>query len=252
MGTKFKIITSQIWEITELKIVQRIVMASLLFTGVAACSKDGTLKEPDKLNPLENPQGNLLGSLEEIENFYTIEFVDAMMEMDFNFNLGNTPPNLEGSFLISPFILEDSTVEADSVLIGAQFQDYLATFSNQDNGNLSIDLHGTQASQTDTGSGSFITGSNVSFTIYAKTISFQGTSSATTAVAISGTRSPNGIINTQFFGGMIDNNGNPQGLWIENNTGRLIIDGDGFSLQQNLGSKSKGHIDLLNWIKKLE
>lgn len=252
MSTIFKIIAGQIWEITELKIVQRIVLASLLFIGVAACSKDGALKEPDKINPLENPQGNLLGSLEEIENFYTVEFVDALMEMDFNINLGNTPPNLEGSYLISPFILEDSTVEADSTLIEAQFQDYLATFSNQDNSNLTIDLQGTQASQTDTGSGSFITGANASFTVYAKTISFQGTTSATTAIAISGTRSPNGIINTQFFGGMIDNNGNLQDLWIENNTGRLIIDGDGFSLQQNSGSKSIGNNYLLHWIKKLE
>jgi hypothetical protein len=228
-----------------------VLMTRVLFIMVVAgCSKDGTLEEPDKINPLEN-QGKLLGSLEELENFYSVEFVDAMIALNFNTNLGNNPPNLEGSYLISPFILEDSTVEQDSAAIGGQFQDYLATFSNQDNKNLTIDLEGIQSSQTDNGNGSFVTGDNSSFAVYSKTATLQGSTETVTAVAISGILSPNGILKVQFYGAMLDDNGDPDGIFIENNTGRLLVDGDDFSPKQIQTSKAIG-LDLSNWMTNLK
>ena len=230
---------------------QRMMAIALLLVVMVACSKSGSLTEPDLQDPLEESEDNLLGSLEEVKNFYTTEFVDAMVDLEFNINLGNNPPNLEGSYLISPFILEDSTVEQDSAAIGGQFQDYLATFSNQNNNSLTIDLEGIQDGQEDDGSGSFITGDGGAFTVYSKTISQQGSSKAETAVTISGILSPNGIINIQFFGAMLDDNGDPQGVFIENNTGRLLVDGDDFSSKQTQTSKTSS-LNLSNWVRKLE
>ncbi|MEX0289241.1 MAG: hypothetical protein AB3N14_09010 [Flavobacteriaceae bacterium] len=238
----------------------RTLTITLLMVICTNCTKEGGLEDPDLIDPLVpsdnlqeplEPSGNLQGTLEEVKDYYTVEFVDAMEDIGFEINLGNNPPNLEGSYLISPFILEVSTIEADSTAIGGQFQDYLATFSNQDNDNLTIDLSGVQADQTDDGEGSFITGANGKFTVYTKTTSSAGNSEAQTAVSISGTLSPNGILNLQFFGAMLDDHGDPENIFIENNTGRLLVDGDDFSPKQEQSSKtSKRNLD--SWVWKLE
>ena len=198
-------------------------MMVLLIVGVISCSKDEASPEPQDI-----PQG----SLEELRSFYTDEFVDAMVAIDFNINTGNTPPNIEGSFLISPVFLSESTVEGDT-LVGTLLADYLLTFSNQDNENLTIDFKGFQAAQEDNGSGSFVTGSNGAFAVYAKTTTQALSSTAQTAIAISGVLTADGIENIQLFGAMLDDNGDPQDIFITNNTGRLLIDNDGLAVESN-------------------
>lgn len=201
------------------KIVYGILVVCLLW----ACSKDETSPDPQNL-----PQG----SLEELRSFYTDEFVDAMVAIDFNINTGNTPPNIEGSFLISPVLLSESTVEGDT-LVGNTLPDYLLTFSNQDNESLTIDFEGFQGAQEDDGSGSFVTGSNGAFAVYAKTTTQALSSTAETAIAISGVLTSEGIENIQLFGAMLDDNGDPQDIFIANNTGRLLIDSDGLAAKSN-------------------
>ena len=46
---------------------------------------------------------------------------------------------------------------------------------------------------------------------------------------MSGKVTEGGIMDYEFINLMLDDNGDPQDVWIENNTGRLLIDSDGFS-----------------------
>lgn len=199
-----------------------IIPAILAVCIVLGCSQDDVTPAPDSL-----PEG----SIQELRSYYSDAFVDAMVALDFNLNLGNTPPNLEGEFEISPFILQKSSVLKDSTLIGNQYNAYTLEFSNQDNDLLTVDLKGLQGSQMDMGNGSFIVGSNNTFAVYTKTTTTDndGTYPRETAIAISGTLTPNGIENLQFYGAMLDDNGDPEDRLIENNTGRLFVDGDGLS-----------------------
>lgn len=195
------------------------ILAVCLFWG---CSQDDSSSVPEVL-----PEG----TVQELRSYYSDSFVDAMLALDFNLNLGNTPPNIEGEFEVSPFILQKSTVVKDSNLIGNQYNTYTLEFSNQDNDLLTVDLKGSQGSLMDVGDGSFVVGANNAFAVYTKTTTTDsnGTYPRETAIAISGTLTPNGIENLQFYGAMLDDNGDPDDRLIENNTGRLFIDGDGLS-----------------------
>ncbi|MER3374842.1 MAG: hypothetical protein RIM83_09440 [Allomuricauda sp.] len=195
------------------------ILAVYLIWG---CSQDDSSSVPEV-----SPQG----TVQELRSYYSDSFVDAMLALGFNLSLGNTPPNIEGEFEVSPFILQKSSVVKDSNLIGNQYSTYTLEFSNQDNDLLTVDLKGSQGSLMDVGDGSFVVGSNNAFAVYTKTTTTDndGTYPRETAIAISGTLTPNGIENLQFYGAMLDDNGDPDDRLIENNTGRLFIDGDGLS-----------------------
>ena len=158
-----------------------------------------------------------------------------MVALGFKVNIGNSPPNLSGSYSINPFVLENSNIAGDSDNIGEGTGEYIATFTNQNNSMLSIDFSGGSDTgvQTDVGKGSFITGSSGAFTVYAKTTTQIGSTPAVTAVVISGIITANGIEDVQFFGAMLDDKGDPQDTYIANNSGRLFIDGDGLASKQN-------------------
>lgn len=203
----------------------KVFLSTLVGFMVMGCSKDEVKNDPD---PLVRE-----GSLEELKKIYTDAFVEAMIALDFNTNLGSTPPNIEGSFLISPAVLSESTVDADSALLGSPLPNYKLIFSNQDNNNLLIDYKGYQDEEVDDGGGSFVTGNNGAFAVYAKTITQIQSSTAQTAIAISGVLAPDGIKNIQFFGAMLNDNGDPQNIFIGNNTGRVLIDDDGLSVRTN-------------------
>ncbi|UII79555.1 hypothetical protein [Flagellimonas sp. CMM7] len=172
---------------------------------------------------------NSNGSIEELREYYNASFVNAMVAIGFTINQGNTPPSLDGSYLIDPFVLEDSTIPGDEDNIGEGTGNYQITFSNQDNTALTIDLVGTGGNQVDEGNGSFVTGTNGKFSVFAKTTTQLGSANAVTAVAISGTLTADGIDNVNFFGAMLDDKGDPQNIFIENNAGRFYLDGDGNS-----------------------
>lgn len=168
------------------------------------------------------------GSIESVEDFFNPEVIDAFQELGFTINTGNNPPQiLEGSYLASPFVLQESSVTGDN--IGSTFSNYIFEFSNQNNGTLTIDFVGSASIQEDIGYGSFISGSNDSFSVFLKiTSTYQG-ATAEFAYAMSGKVTEGGIMDYEFINLMLDDNGDPQDVWIENNTGRLLIDSDGFS-----------------------
>lgn len=177
-----------------------------------------------------------VGSINSVEDFYTPEHVAALDSLGFIFNLGDTPPDLGGIYHFSPVILEKSSVPGD--FIGRLFPDYFATIANQDNNTLTIDFSGQNGAQTDVGEGTFISGEGEKFTIYLKLTSQIGSYPAESTMTISGSIGDNGFNDIQIAVLMLDNNGNVQGVYIPNNTGRFLIDQDGFSPKLASSNKS--------------
>jgi hypothetical protein len=197
---------------------------SILFLTVLAtfsCSKD------DDSEP--NDQG-FDGSINAIENYFSPESVQALEELGFIFHPGDNPPIINGTYFVSPYILEASTVPGDYP--GMSFADLNATYSEQDNEALSIAYSYINGNESGSGIGAFISGSDNKFSVYVKTTSYIGSTPAQTAQAFSGKLTSDGIENFQSALLMLDDNGDPEGVYIENNTGRLLTDSDGWSPKQ--------------------
>jgi len=183
---------------------------------------------------------NFDGTEPAVTDLYSQEQLDALVALGLTVHLGDTPPNIEGTFLASPALLQSSSVGGDESLIGAQFADALMTFSNQNNESLTVDLLLDEVSidSQSVGEGSFISGSGSNFTVYFVTETELNNAFADTTVTISGSMTLNGIENAQLALFMLDNRGNLTGEFIENNTGRLLIDGDGFSERQTAARRA--------------
>ena len=191
----------------------------LFIVSIISCSKDD-----DGGN--SNPNG-FDGSVSAIEDYFSPAALEALIELGFQLNQGNNPPNIEGTFHVSPYILENSSVPGDYV--GQLFADLEATFSEQNNNELTVAYSYINGPEDGTGLGAFISGNGNNFSVFVKTRTFVGDDEAESAQAFSGTMTPDGIRDFQSAILMLDNFGNPSGYFIANNTGRLIVDGDGFS-----------------------
>ncbi len=141
---------------------------------------------------------------------------------------GFNPPNLSGSYLISPLILVESNFP-DSNTSGS-FADERITFYDFDENDLTIKVDYTQASSSGQGLGSFVSGEGNNFTVYVELNAERtdGTTYLLTKV-ISGTLQENGIQDVSLSVFMIDDNGDPNDVLIENGQGRRFKDGNDFS-----------------------
>ncbi|MBC3756975.1 hypothetical protein H7U19_01070 [Hyunsoonleella sp. SJ7] len=199
----------------------KLFLALLTFALIFSCKSD------------DDGGGGFDGSLRSIEDFYSPEILDALEDLGFLINTGNTPPNLEGAYLFSPLKLLSSTVSGDTP--GKTFANYMASFKNQNNSELTIDYNGNHigASQVDEGNGAFISGSNNEFSMFLKTTTqISNSVPAESTIAISGKMTENGIEDAQMVLMMLDNKGNPDGVYIPDNTGRLLYDSNNFSEKQ--------------------
>lgn len=190
------------------------------------------------------------GSRRSIEDFFNPELVEALEDLGIDINTGNTPPNIEGTFFASPLILKVSTVPTD--IIGTQFYDIAFTFSNQNNQELTIDFLGVSVIETDVGNGSFISGEGNKFSIFLKTESTIGNYPAESAITISGTFTTDGINELHMAYLMLDNKGNIEEVYIDNNQGRLLYDSDSISEKDGTSETSKSTITQLNKLSPLE
>jgi len=202
-----------------MKQLKSILTLLILATTLACNSDDDSPKEFD-------------GSIESLEDFFNPDLVDALENLGFIINEGDTPPDITGSYFSSPFQIQASTVPGDN--IGSNFPDYTSIFSNQNNALLKIDFNGSGGQQTDEGFGSLIAGDNDRFSVYLKlTSQISGSVETQTAYAISGRLTTDGIEDFQLAILMLDDNGDPDEIYIENNAGRLFKDGNNFSEKIN-------------------
>ncbi len=167
-------------------------------------------------------------SMAALHEYLTPEVVDAMVEMGFNINTGEDPPNIEGKYLASPLLLLQSSLENDSPP-GTEFPDLEYIFTEQDNEDLSVFVESYEAATgtTGEGSGALIIGEGTFFSVFVKQELEDGNGHTYIGVeAISGDLFDTGIIDFQMANMMLDDRGNPNGNLIPNNTGRLFEDGD--------------------------
>ncbi|WP_323787927.1 hypothetical protein [Psychroserpens sp.] len=201
------------------KTILVLVMIALVFS----CSSDD--------GNVQGAADEFDGSLESVEDFFSPELVEALLDLGFIINTGDNPPNLEGVYFSSPVVLEASSVPSD--VIGTTFLDYTSEFSNQDNSTLTLDFVGSQQSvQSDEGFGTFVSGDGDLFSVYLKTTTTIGSFDAESALAISGRMTQDGIEDFKIAFFMLNDNGDPEEVYIENNTGRLLYDSDEFSPRQ--------------------
>ena len=144
---------------------------------------------------------------------------------------GDTPPNIEGSYLVSTHVLEYSTLWYDTP--GQSYVDQYIKFSNQDMVNNTVDYEAVQfASSTirDYSLDSYVTGSDNNFTVFFN-IAGEYSDGVTTykmAYAISGTVGENGITN-YYDGFILQEKNDPYDNMVPVGTMRIFKDRDGFS-----------------------
>jgi len=176
-----------------------------------------------------------------IHNLLSDENIKAIKNLGFPIYGGDNPPNFENIYLVSPVILKSSTVYGDDE--GDSFADMKIQYYNQSNKNLTVNVEYIQGDgiEEGIGEGSFISGTNNELTVFTKLDIYNDGSKATGLMAFSGRLVNDGINNFHFAILMIDDYGDPNDVWIEENTGRLLYDEDGFS--EIINSLKKGEFE---------
>lgn len=195
-----------------------------LMIGILAASMlvIGCKKNEESSAKLE---GN--GLTKEINNLVPEEIRNEMTSLGMPINTGENPPSLENIYFASPFILKASNRASDA--IGMTFSDYKIKFYDQNNDNLTVKSDYVNGPESGTGLGSYIVGDNYTFTTFSEVSSTYQGENAKLVHVVSGTLTAEGIKDLYFANFMLDNNGNPNGIWIENGEGRVIYDSDGMS-----------------------
>ena len=148
-----------------------------------------------------------------------------LLMLGIEINHGNNPPNIEGTFFVSPSILVRSNF-SDGFSPGHRFADTRLTFSNQDNARMIVEIDTIQGVGIGSGINAFITGSGNRFSVFSEDIVTRPDGSSSTAVSIrSGEITPTGIFD--YHRALIMTVESPH--TIRRGQGRLIRDDDGFS-----------------------
>ena len=169
-------------------------------------------------------QINPWGEPEEIESVIPEEYID-IIENYMPIHTGNTPPNIEGTYLISPALLLTDNIEG-GYEDGYRFADDYIMFHDQSADN-TISMKSTQnLGDLSVGSGLFISGTGKNFTIYFNEYSTQDDGSwLTKASIISGTLE-NGCLKDYTKAFIILDDYDVDGKYMDAGQYRIVYDGD--------------------------
>lgn len=142
---------------------------------------------------------------------------------------GDTPPNIEGSYVISTHVLDYSNLSYDYP--GDEYVDMYIRFSNQDMINNTVDFESLEffsSTSYNYSLDSYVTGSGNNFTVFFNTYGYydDGVTTYKTAYAISGTVSDNGIVNI-YDGFYLQDKNDPYGNLVPVGAIRVFKDSDG-------------------------
>jgi hypothetical protein len=189
------------------------ITVTMMFSVVLThCKKD---KEPEK--------GNVLSK--EITNIVSDSTLQKISNLGMVINKGTTPPGFVNMYKASPFTLKCTNINGDYNL-GTIFSDYKFRLYDQDNINLTIKLDYVNGNESGSGLGGFISGNGSDFSIFIKVHGVSFNTSADMLQILSGTVTPEGISNFYFANYMLDDFGDPKGIWMEVGEGRVFFDAD--------------------------
>ena len=141
---------------------------------------------------------------------------------------GKNPPNIEGSYLISPFTVvfcEDGNWEPGHVIANYKIQ-----FLNQSSTDNTIDMIDYNAGNTDhyeKGIGAFISGDGTHFTASFSTEGYSEKIYNKKSLVVSGTKTENGIEDLYYGFVMVEKGSDPDNKLMKTGVFRSFKDGDG-------------------------
>jgi hypothetical protein len=206
------------------------IKAQLLVLSVVICFFNSCMVAEHDVIPECEIQAN--GLSRAINNLVSEEILSKIIDLGMPINTGGVPPKIDGnSYKSAPMILKATNIAGESP--GSKVNDSFFTFSEQNNANLTIKIDFKSGTETGTGIGSYMAGSGDNFTIFSQVDvedvkQVKGIKSKTVFV-ISGTWTPTGIKDLHNAVFMLDDKGDPNGIWIEVGQGRIFYDSDGFS-----------------------
>ncbi len=164
----------------------------------------------------------------QIKQILPDDVMQSMIDLGMPINKGLTPPELSGTYHVSPFVLYKSNIESDQE--GRTFADFDVTFYDFNSQDLSVKLSYVNGPESGTGLGAYVMGSNNDFTVVVQMHSQYYTGdSAVIDMVLSGKLTSDGIKDFYYANFMIDDYGDPSNIWIEKGQGRVIYDKDGMS-----------------------
>jgi hypothetical protein len=200
------------------------VMAACMMLVVFSCKKSS-----DDSNTITD----INGLSQQIHNLVPDSVLTKMKNNGMPIDTGINPPNFQNIYLATPIELVSTTWLSDSYYAGETMGfDFKVQFYNQNNSNLTVELNDINGSETETGIGSFISGSGNNFTVFAKTTTTLSGATAETVEVITGTVVSGGLQDMYIALYML-NNGGRDDIYIPNGTGRIFKDIDGFSELQS-------------------
>jgi hypothetical protein len=167
------------------------------------------------------------GITPEIREMVPDSVLSTLRSLKMPLNLGETPPNIEGTFLASPFVLNSSNRKGD--LPGQVFSNYQVTFYEIADAEPRLKMNYTNGPESGYGVESLISGKNQDFTVFARLVAVYNGYPAELLHIVSGTLMENGVRDLFFASVVMDNYENPGHVWLENGQCRVCFDSDGFS-----------------------
>lgn len=171
----------------------------------------------NKVNPVTIQQ-------QKISDVIPAKYLDTLKHLGITIHEGTTPPNIEGTYEISPVKSKASNIPGD--IIGSYFANAKVKFYEQSNSDFGIRLLAINIlSYRDSSLSTAISGSGNNFTVYGKVRTYSGTNTAVFGVVLSGEKDGSNLKNIEW--GLInidDSNGN--NAFIKEGQARLQYDID--------------------------
>lgn len=203
------------------KVEVKSLLILLLFTSLAIAFNSCNKKDDD---PVEKN-----GLTKDINSFMPKKILDVLDTLGMKINTGGNPPEISGSFIISPDVLYSSNIDDDH--IGDKYLDVTVTFSKQDHKKLAINLERIQGSEKGAAHSSFIVGKKDNFSVFTqiKMHDEANNDSCLVAQVLSGTITAEGIKDCYSSLVMLNDFGDPHERYIEIGEARVLYDEDGMS-----------------------
>jgi len=167
-----------------------------------------------------------------VENFVTPELLQSLTDLGYDFNDGQDTPDIAGTFLFSTTVLSATNIESDFAP-GSLFNDVTMAISNLNPEARTFDFILTENNSiSGETQASFYSGNGNEFSAYVRSRADIGNARPIILYAISGTIAEGGITNAQYSLLMLDDDGDPDDILIENSEGRLFVDKDGTAARQ--------------------